>query len=87
MVARGEIEREVKEATQAVSTSGQTLSREQLDTSNQVREGEAVTISKWEFSSSTCVNSAFCTLANLSIENVLNLKAALSLLLKRYLGV
>ena len=86
MVARGEIEREVKEATQAVSTSGQTFSREQLDTSNQVREGEAVTISKWEFSSSTCVNSAFCTLANLRMKCIESQGSPFTVA-KRYLGV
>ena len=67
MVARGEIEREVKEATQAVSTSGQTFSREQLDKSNQVREGEKVMSSKWQFSNSNWLNCAFETLENLKI--------------------
>ena len=45
-VGRGDSEREVKEATQAVSTSGQTFSKEQLDTSNQVTEEEAATSSR-----------------------------------------
>ena len=45
-VGRGESEREVKEVAQAVSTSGQTFSKEQLDTSNQVREEDAATSSR-----------------------------------------
>ena len=51
-MALGDKEREVKEATQALRTSGHTLSREQLDKSNQVREGEEVMSSKWQFSNS-----------------------------------
>ena len=64
-VALGDKEREVKEATQALSTSGQTFSREQLDKSNQVREGEEVMSSKWQFSNSNWLNCAFETLENL----------------------
>jgi len=64
-VALGDKEREVKEATQALSTSGQTFSREQLDKSNQVREGEVVMGSKWQFSNSNWLNCAFETLENL----------------------
>ena len=45
-VALGDKEREVKEATQALRTSGHTFSREQLDKSNQVREGKVVMSSK-----------------------------------------
>ena len=45
-VALGDKEREVKEATQALRTSGHTFSREQLDKSNQVREEEEVMSSK-----------------------------------------
>ena len=67
-MGRGDSEREVKEAMHAVSTSGQTFSKEQLDTSNQVMEGEAATSSRWEFSSSTCVNCTFETLRNLRTE-------------------
>ena len=80
-MARGEIEREVKEATQAVSTSGQTFSREQLDTSNQVREGEAATSSRWEFSSSTCTNCTFETLVNLRMETLIHNDSSLTELL------
>ena len=64
-VALGDKEREVKEATHALSTSGQTFSREQLDKSNQVREGEEVMSSKWQFSNSNWLNCAFETLENL----------------------
>ena len=64
-VALGDKKREVKEATQALSTSGQTFSREQLDKSNQVREGEGVMSSKWQFSNSNWLNCAFETLENL----------------------
>ena len=45
-VALGDKKREVKEATQALRTSGHTFSREQLDKSNQVREGKVVMSSK-----------------------------------------
>ena len=69
-VALGDKEREVKEATQALSTSGQTFSREQLDKSNQVREGEEVMSSKWQFSNSNWLNCAFETLENLKISLV-----------------
>ena len=64
-VALGDKKREVKEATQALSTSGHTFSREQLDKSNQVREGEEVMSSKWQFSNSNWLNCAFETLENL----------------------
>ena len=66
-VALGDKKREVKEATQVLSTSGQTFSREQLDKSNQVREGEEVMSSKWQFSNSNWLNCAFETLENLKI--------------------
>ena len=66
-VALGDKDREVKEATQALRTSGQTFSREQLDKSNQVREGEEVMSSKWQFSNSNWLNCAFETLENLKI--------------------
>ena len=66
-MALGDKEREVKEATQALRTSGHTLSREQLDKSNQVREGEEVMSSKWQFSNSNWLNCALETLENLKI--------------------
>ena len=66
-VALGDKEREVKEATQALRTSGHTFSREQLDKSSQVREGEEVMSSKWQFSNSNWLNCAFETLENLKI--------------------
>ena len=64
-VALGDKDREVKEATQALRTSGQTFSREQLDKSNQVREGEEVMSSMWQFSNSSWLNCALETLENL----------------------
>ena len=64
-MALGDKEREVMEATQALRTSGHTFSREQLDKSNQVREGEVVMSSKWQFSNSNWLNCALETLENL----------------------
>ena len=66
-MALGDKEREVKEATHMLSTSGQTFSREQLDKSNQVSEGEEVMSSKWQFSNSNWLNCAFETLENLKV--------------------